>query len=61
MTSVTRRRYSTEFKAQAMGLVNNGKPVAEAAQDDEDRQRFLTTKSRLFQGVTRAAAFTRLH
>lgn len=35
MTTVSRRRYSGEFKAQAVGLVNNGKPVPEAAQELE--------------------------
>jgi len=31
MTTVSRRRYSAEFKAQAVGLVNNGKSVPEVA------------------------------
>jgi transposase len=35
MTPVTRRRYTAEFKAQAVALVGAGKPVAEAAQDLE--------------------------
>jgi transposase len=35
MTSVSRRRYSAEFKEQAIGLVNTGKPVAEVAQELE--------------------------
>jgi len=35
MTTVSRRRYSSEFKAQAVGLVNNGKSVPEVAQDLE--------------------------
>ena len=35
MTTVSRRRYSAEFKAQAVGLVNNGKPVPEVAQELE--------------------------
>jgi transposase len=33
MTTVTRRRYTAEFKAQAVGLVNMGKPVPEVAED----------------------------
>ena len=35
MTSVNRRRYSAEFKTQAIGLVGMGKPVAEVAKDLE--------------------------
>src|SRR4051812_43410310 len=35
MTPVNRRRYSAEFKAQAIGLVEMGKPVSEVAQDLE--------------------------
>jgi transposase len=35
MTTVSRRRYSSEFKAQAVALVNTGKPVPEVAQDLE--------------------------
>jgi transposase len=35
MTPVSRRRYSAEFKAQAVDLVNAGKPVAEVAQELE--------------------------
>lgn len=35
MTTVSRRRYSAEFKAQAVGLVNNGKSVPEVAQELE--------------------------
>jgi transposase len=35
MPTVTRKRYTAEFKAQAIGLVNLGKPVAEVAQDLE--------------------------
>ena len=35
MTPVTRRRYTIEFKAQAVALVGAGKPVAEVAQDLE--------------------------
>ena len=31
MTTVSRRRYSAEFKAQAVALVNNGKSVPEVA------------------------------
>jgi len=31
MTTVSRRRYSAEFKAQAVGLVNSGKSVPEVA------------------------------
>jgi transposase len=33
MKTVTRKRYTTEFKAQAVSLVELGKPVAEVAQD----------------------------
>jgi len=35
MTTVSRRRYSSEFKVQAVGLVNNGKSVPEVAQELE--------------------------
>jgi transposase len=35
MTPKNRRRYSAEFKAQAIGLVEMGKPVGEVAQDLE--------------------------
>jgi len=35
MNSVTRKRYTAEFKAQAVGLVNLGKPVPEVARDLE--------------------------
>ena len=35
MQPVTRKRYSAEFKAQAVGLVRLGKPVTEVAQDLE--------------------------
>jgi len=35
MTPVTRRRYTAEFKAQAIGLVEMGKPVGAVAQDLE--------------------------
>jgi transposase len=35
MTTVSRRRYSDEFKAQAVGLVGSGKSVPEVAQDLE--------------------------
>jgi len=35
MTPKNRRRYSAEFKAQAIGLVELGKPVGEVAQDLE--------------------------
>ena len=35
MTAVNRRRYTPEFKTQAIGLVNLGKPVSEVAQDLE--------------------------
>ena len=33
MTPVTRRRYTAEFKAQAVGLVGLGKPVSDVARD----------------------------
>lgn len=33
MTAVSRRRYTAEFKEQAVGLVGLGKPVPEVAQD----------------------------
>ena len=33
MSVVTRRRYTAEFKAQAVGLVSVGKPVPEVARD----------------------------
>ena len=33
MKSVTRKRYTAEFKAQAVGLVGLGKPVPEVAED----------------------------
>jgi len=33
MNSVTRKRYTAEFKAQAVELVGLGKPVAEVAED----------------------------
>ena len=33
MKTVTRKRYTAEFRAQAVGLVNLGKPVAEVAED----------------------------
>jgi transposase len=35
MNPVTRKRYTAEFKAQAVGLVRLGKPVTEVAQDLE--------------------------
>lgn len=35
MNPVTRKRYTAEFKAQAVGLVNLGKPVMEVAQELE--------------------------
>jgi transposase len=35
MKSVTRRRYTPEFKAQAVSLVGMGKPVPEVAEDLE--------------------------
>src|SRR5580704_279811 len=33
MKTVTRKRYTAEFKAQAVGLVGLGKPVVEVAED----------------------------
>ena len=33
MNRVTRKRYTAEFKAQAVGLVGLGKPVPEVAED----------------------------
>jgi transposase len=33
MTPVTRKRYTAEFKAQAVGLVGVGKPVPDVARD----------------------------
>ena len=33
MEPVTRKRYTAEFKAQAVGLVGLGKPVSEVAED----------------------------
>jgi transposase len=33
MNHMTRRRYTAEFKAQAVELVNHGKPVPEVAED----------------------------
>lgn len=33
MSAVSRRRYTSEFKAQAVGLVALGKPVSEVAED----------------------------
>ncbi|MEA3208297.1 MAG: transposase [Chthoniobacter sp.] len=33
MKAVTRKRYTAEFKAQAVGLVGLGKPVPEVAED----------------------------
>jgi len=33
MSVVTRKRYTAEFKAQAVGLVKVGKPVPEVARD----------------------------
>jgi transposase len=35
MQPVTRKRYSAEFKAQAISLVGLGKPVSEVAEDLE--------------------------
>jgi len=35
MTRMNRRRYTADFKAQAVALVGAGKPVAEVAQDLE--------------------------
>lgn len=35
MSPVTRRRYTAEFKAQAVNLVGVGKPVSEVAHDLE--------------------------
>lgn len=35
MKTVTRKRYTPEFKAQAVGLVSLGKPVSEVAEDLE--------------------------
>jgi transposase len=33
MNAVTKKRYTAEFKAQAVGLVGAGKPVKEVARD----------------------------
>jgi transposase len=33
MNGVTRKRYTAEFKAQAVGLVGVGKPVSDVARD----------------------------
>ena len=33
MNAVTKRRYTAEFKAQAVGLVGSGKPVKDVARD----------------------------
>jgi transposase len=33
MTTVTKKRYTAEFRAQAVGLVGLGKPVSEVAHD----------------------------
>lgn len=33
MNAVTRKRYTAEFKAQAVGLVGVGKPVSDVARD----------------------------
>jgi transposase-like protein len=33
MNPVTKKRYTAEFKAQAVGLVGMGKPVKEVARD----------------------------
>jgi len=33
MNAVTRKRYTAEFKGQAVGLVGLGKPVADVARD----------------------------
>ena len=33
MQAVTRKRYTAEFKAQAVSLVGLGKPVSEVAED----------------------------
>jgi transposase len=33
MTTVTKRRYTAEFRAQAVGLVGVGRPVSEVAHD----------------------------
>jgi transposase len=33
MKAVTRKRYTAEFKAQAVGLVGLGKPVSDVARD----------------------------
>src|SRR5882757_2553352 len=35
MNAVTRKRYTAEFKAQAVGLVGVGKPVSDVARDLE--------------------------
>jgi transposase len=35
MNAVTRKRYTAEFKAQAIGLVGLGKPVSDVARDLE--------------------------
>lgn len=35
MNAVTRKRYTAEFKAQAVGLVGAGKPVKDVARDLE--------------------------
>ena len=35
METVTKKRYSKEFKAQAVGLVGTGRPVKEVARDLE--------------------------
>ena len=43
MTPVSRRRYTSEFKAQAVGLVQHGKPVAEVAQELEISEGVLYT------------------
>ena len=35
MNAMTKKRYTTEFKDQAVGLVNLGKPVSDVARDLE--------------------------
>jgi transposase len=62
MTAVTRRRYTGEFKAQAVGLVDLGKPVPDVARDLEISEGVLygwvrkgSQAARLGSGGVRAA------
>ena len=56
MTPVTRRRYTAEFKAQAIPLVEMGKPVGEVAQELEISEGVLYAWTRKNPSATNSRA-----